>query len=86
LNVAFSPSFVLRFNYRRSEVLDYKTGRVAWRKPIAGGGVEAGLLATAGGVLFAGDGSGNFMALDSRTGNRCGIRASATAPTRRKRI
>jgi alcohol dehydrogenase (cytochrome c) len=48
--------------------IDYKTGRVVWRKPIAGGGVGAGLLATAGGLLFAGDGSGNFMALDSRDG------------------
>jgi alcohol dehydrogenase (cytochrome c) len=48
--------------------IDYKTGHVAWRKPISGGGVGAGLLATAGGLLFAGDGSGNFMALDSRDG------------------
>src|SRR5206468_1566906 len=48
--------------------IDYMTGRIAWRKPIAGGGVGAGLLATAGGLLFAGDGSGNFMALDSRDG------------------
>jgi alcohol dehydrogenase (cytochrome c) len=48
--------------------IDYKTGRVAWRKPITGGGVGAGLLATAGGLLFAGDGNGNFMALDSRDG------------------
>ena len=31
--------------------IDYKTGRVAWRKPISGGGVGAGLLATAGGLL-----------------------------------
>jgi alcohol dehydrogenase (cytochrome c) len=46
--------------------IDYKTGRIAWRKPISGGG--GGLLATAGGVLFAGDGGGNFMALDSRDG------------------
>ena len=48
--------------------IDYKTGRVAWRKPISGGGVGAGLLATAGGLLFAGDGNGNLMALDSRDG------------------
>jgi alcohol dehydrogenase (cytochrome c) len=48
--------------------IDYKTGRVAWRKPIAGGGVGAGLLTTAGGLLFSGDGSGNFVALDSRDG------------------
>src|SRR5438477_1178644 len=48
--------------------IDYKTGRVAWRKPISGGGVGAGLLATAGGLLFAGEGNGNLMALDSRDG------------------
>jgi alcohol dehydrogenase (cytochrome c) len=48
--------------------IDYKTGRVAWRKPISGGGVGAGLLATAGGLLFAGDGNGNLTALDSRDG------------------
>jgi alcohol dehydrogenase (cytochrome c) len=49
--------------------IDYKTGRIAWRKPVSGGGVGAGLLTTAGGLLFAGDGSGNFMALDSRDGS-----------------
>jgi len=48
--------------------IDYKTGRVAWRKPISGGGVGAGLLTTAGGLLFAGDGSGNLVALDSKDG------------------
>jgi len=48
--------------------IDYATGRIAWRKPISGGGVGAGLLATAGGLLFAGDGSGNLVALDSRDG------------------
>src|SRR5688572_9601170 len=48
--------------------IDYKTGRIAWRKPISGGGVGAGLLATAGGLLFGSDGSGNLMALDSRDG------------------
>jgi alcohol dehydrogenase (cytochrome c) len=49
---------------RRFLILDYKTGRLAQ----IGGGVGAGLLATAGGLLFAGDGSGNLMALDSRDG------------------
>ncbi len=48
--------------------IDYKTGRVAWRKPITGGGVGAGLLTTAGGLLLSGDGSGNFVARDARDG------------------
>jgi alcohol dehydrogenase (cytochrome c) len=50
--------------------IDYRTGRVAWRKPFmnTAGGVGAGLLTTAGGVLFGGDGSGNFVAFDARDG------------------
>jgi alcohol dehydrogenase (cytochrome c) len=47
--------------------IDYKTGRVAWRHSFSGGG-SGGLLATAGGLIFAGDGSGNFAALDASTG------------------
>jgi alcohol dehydrogenase (cytochrome c) len=49
--------------------IDYRTGEVAWRKPIYNGGLGAGMLTTAGGLLFAGDGAGNFMALDSRDGS-----------------
>jgi alcohol dehydrogenase (cytochrome c) len=48
--------------------IDYKTGKVAWRHKFYGGG-GGGLLATAGGVLFSGDGSGNFVAFDARNGN-----------------
>ena len=51
-----------------------------WRR------VGAGLLATAGGLLFAGDGSGDLMALDSRDGKPFGTRASATRRMRRKHI
>ena len=52
--------------------IDYKTGKVAWRRPYpgnAGAGGGTGLLATAGGLLFAGDGGSNFVAHDVRTGN-----------------
>lgn len=48
--------------------IDYRTGEIAWRKPIYGGGLGSGLLTTAGGLLFASDSGGNFMALDSRDG------------------
>jgi alcohol dehydrogenase (cytochrome c) len=49
--------------------IDYKTGKIAWRHPYyGGGGGGGGLLTTAGGLLFAGDGAGNFMAHDVTTG------------------
>ena len=47
--------------------IDYKTGNVAWRHPFPGGG-SGGLLATAGGLIFAGDGSGNFAAFNASNG------------------
>jgi alcohol dehydrogenase (cytochrome c) len=47
--------------------IDYRTGKVAWRRPLTGGG-SGGLLATAGGLIFAGDGSGNFVAYHANTG------------------
>jgi len=49
--------------------IDYKTGKIAWRRPYdsdwGGGG---GLLATAGGLVFGGDGAGNLVASDAATG------------------
>jgi len=47
--------------------IDYRTGKVAWRHRFPGGG-GGGLLVTAGGVLFTGDGSGNFVAFDAEKG------------------
>jgi alcohol dehydrogenase (cytochrome c) len=45
------------------------TGKVAWRRryPNPGGG-GIGFLATAGGLLFGSDGSGNFVAHDAKDG------------------
>ncbi|HQN65825.1 MAG TPA: PQQ-binding-like beta-propeller repeat protein [Methylophilus sp.] len=47
--------------------IDLKTGKVAWQnklpQPLMGG-----VLATAGGLLFVGEGNGNFNAYDSQTG------------------
>jgi alcohol dehydrogenase (cytochrome c) len=45
--------------------IDYKTGKIVWRKAI--NGASAGLLSTAGGVLFASN-SPNVEAWDAATG------------------
>lgn len=45
--------------------IDYKTGKIVWRKEINGG--SAGLLSTAGGLLFLSDGP-NVEAWDAATG------------------
>jgi len=49
--------------------IDYRTGEVVWRHRYYGNGGGGGLLATAGGLVFGGDGMGNFVAFDARTGN-----------------
>jgi len=48
--------------------IDYKTGKAAWRHPYYGRGGGGGLLATAGGLVFAGDGQGSLVAHDATDG------------------
>jgi alcohol dehydrogenase (cytochrome c) len=51
--------------------IDYKTGKTVWRRQyrtVANTGLTAGLLTTAGRLLFAGDVSGNFVAYDTAKG------------------
>jgi len=48
--------------------IDPKTGRIAWRHTLPGGGGPTGMLTTAGGLLFAGDGAGNLVAFDAANG------------------
>ena len=49
--------------------IDYRTGEIVWRHQWPpGGGGGAGVLTTAGGVVFTGDGSGNFVAFDAADG------------------
>src|SRR4051812_1023495 len=48
--------------------IDPKTARIAWRHELPGRGSPTGMLATAGRLLFAGDGSGNLVALDPAKG------------------
>jgi alcohol dehydrogenase (cytochrome c) len=47
--------------------IDYRTGNVVWRHKFYGGG-GGGVVTSAGGLVFSGDGSGNFVALDARNG------------------
>jgi len=51
--------------------LDIESGKIVWEQPQIGiteGKREAGVLATAGGLLFYGDPSGDFEALDEQDG------------------
>ena len=49
--------------------IDYRTGETAWRHAWPpGGGGGAGVLTTAGGLVFTGDGSDNFVAFDASDG------------------
>ncbi len=51
------------------QAVDYKTGKVRWSHKWEGVGARAGVLSTAGNLVFAGDGSNNFIALDARNGD-----------------
>jgi acido-empty-quinoprotein group A len=48
--------------------LDYKTGKVVWNHELGRGEDVAGILTTAGKLLFTADTSGNLLALDPATG------------------
>jgi acido-empty-quinoprotein group A len=55
------------------KAIDYKTGKIAWSRPLAvsawgAGGGPMGLLSTAGNLLFGNDGAGNFVAYEATTG------------------
>jgi alcohol dehydrogenase (cytochrome c) len=50
------------------KALDVETGKTAWDFKLYQGSSSNGVLATAGGVLFASSRDGNLIALDARTG------------------
>ena len=51
--------------------IDIQTGRIAWELPESGPADSwGGVLSTTGGVVFFGDDSGWFAAVDAKTGNR----------------
>jgi PQQ-dependent dehydrogenase (methanol/ethanol family) len=51
------------------KAIDIQTGQTKWEIGDVGGGILAsGLMATAGGLIFYGDGSGAFVAADAKNG------------------
>jgi alcohol dehydrogenase (cytochrome c) len=50
------------------QALDYKTGKIRWSHKWEGPGVRSGVLSTAGNLVFTGDASDNFVALNAETG------------------
>ncbi|HEX7362759.1 MAG TPA: acido-empty-quinoprotein group A [Bryobacteraceae bacterium] len=48
--------------------IDYQTGKSRWKVDLGSGWNWAGVLSTAGGVVFTGDVNGNVLALDAATG------------------
>lgn len=47
---------------------DPESGKVQWKFELAENALQPGVLATAGGVVFAASNEGNFIALDARSG------------------
>jgi len=50
------------------QAFDPETGKTVWKYELTQGSLSAGVMATAGGVLFAATPEGNFAALDAKTG------------------
>jgi alcohol dehydrogenase (cytochrome c) len=50
--------------------IDIQTGKITWEIPKVGGsGIASGLMSTAGGIVFYGDGSGAVVAADANNGH-----------------
>lgn len=50
------------------EAIDYKTGKIRWSHFVGPHGSGAGVLTTASGIAFTGDGLGNILALNTANG------------------
>ena len=50
------------------QAFDPESGKAQWKFQLTQGSLSAGVLATAGGLVFAASREGNFLALDARSG------------------
>ena len=50
------------------QAIDYRTGKIAWSHKWETAGVRAGVLSTAGNLVFVGDPGNNLVALNAKTG------------------
>jgi alcohol dehydrogenase (cytochrome c) len=50
--------------------LSLESGTIAWDTPVEGGILQSGVMSTAGGLVFYGDGTGEFVAVDAKSGKR----------------
>jgi len=61
---------IVGFHGNAFNALDYRAGEAVWRHEWpGGGGVGAGVLTTATGLVFTGDGNGNLVAFDGANGD-----------------
>ena len=61
--------YVTGFESNALQAIDYRTGQAVWRHEWPqGASIGTGLLTTVTGLLFTGDGNGNFVAMDAANG------------------
>ena len=66
----------------RLVAVNLDTGKVAWKAEDATQPLIGGVLATAGDLVFTGEGNGWFKAFDAKTARSCGRSTAAPASTR----
>jgi alcohol dehydrogenase (cytochrome c) len=56
------------FSQTSLEAIDYRSGKIVWSHKWEGAGTRAGILSTAGNLIFTGDASNDFVALNATGG------------------
>jgi alcohol dehydrogenase (cytochrome c) len=56
------------FSQTSLEAIDYRSGKIVWSHKWEGPGTRAGVLSTAGNLIFTGDAANNFVALNATSG------------------
>lgn len=69
LYVGFNIPGVRRKSFGELAAIDRRSGKIAWRKPIAAETASNGVMATAGGLIFRSSRDGNVEAYDAHSGD-----------------